>query len=133
MIAYVLRLTATGARGQTIRLGRWRPGGRVDAPVVRVLGVEASGRPVGIRRSMENPLGMESRSDRTARQLATRIEELASALHRAGAPVEASARLLELASLATMHAVSLDSFPPRRTVAAAAEPIAEPVRLRSAA
>ncbi|MGI8421864.1 MAG: hypothetical protein ACR2MU_06355 [Gaiellaceae bacterium] len=76
---------------------------------------------------------MESRSDRTARQLATRIEELASALHRAGAPVEASARLLELASLATMHAVSLDSFPPRRTVEAAAEPIAEPVRLRSAA
>ncbi|MGI8421865.1 MAG: N,N-dimethylformamidase beta subunit family domain-containing protein [Gaiellaceae bacterium] len=39
---YVLRLTATGARGQTIRLGRWRPGGRVDAPVVRVLGLEAS-------------------------------------------------------------------------------------------
>jgi hypothetical protein len=48
------------------------------------------------------------RSDLTARRLALRLEELACALERAGVPEGAAARLLESASVATMHAVSLD-------------------------
>ncbi len=50
----------------------------------------------------------ETRSERTAHLLAARLEQLASALERSGADATAVARLLESASLATMHAVSLD-------------------------
>jgi hypothetical protein len=57
--------------------------------------------------------------------LAARLDGLASALVRAGAPADAAARLLELASVATMTAVALEhavaSVP-----AAAAEPVVEP-------
>jgi hypothetical protein len=49
-----------------------------------------------------------ARSDLTARRLALRLEELARALELAGAPGGAAARLLESASVATMHAVSLE-------------------------
>jgi hypothetical protein len=49
-----------------------------------------------------------ARSDLTARRLALRLEELAIALERAGAPESSAARLLESASVATMHAVSLE-------------------------
>ena len=50
----------------------------------------------------------DGRSERTARLLALRLEELARALERVGAPTGAAARLLESASVATMHAVSLE-------------------------
>lgn len=50
----------------------------------------------------------EARSERTARLLSHRLDELAVALEASGAPAEPVARLLELASVATMHAVSLD-------------------------
>jgi hypothetical protein len=50
----------------------------------------------------------EARSDLTARRLTLRLEELARALERAGARPVAATRLLESASVATMHAVSLD-------------------------
>jgi hypothetical protein len=46
--------------------------------------------------------------ERTARILSARLEELATALERAAVPPEAAARLLESASVATMHAVTLD-------------------------
>ncbi len=47
-------------------------------------------------------------SDRIARALSTRLEELASVLERSGAPTPAVSRLLEAASIATMNAVALD-------------------------
>jgi hypothetical protein len=50
----------------------------------------------------------EARSERTARLLAARLDELARALELAGVPAAASARLLETASVATLHAVTLD-------------------------
>ncbi|MGH3104810.1 MAG: hypothetical protein ACRDN6_12020 [Gaiellaceae bacterium] len=50
----------------------------------------------------------EARCERTARLLSQRLDELATALERAGAPAEPMGRLLELASVATMHAVSLE-------------------------
>ncbi|MBD0329863.1 MAG: hypothetical protein ICV64_07150 [Thermoleophilia bacterium] len=50
----------------------------------------------------------EARSERTARLLALRLEELARALEHAGAPSGAATRLLDAASIATMHAVSLE-------------------------
>ena len=50
----------------------------------------------------------EKRSERTARLLALRLEELARAVEGSGAPPDVVARLLELASVATVHAVSLD-------------------------
>jgi 2-methylcitrate dehydratase PrpD len=46
-------------------------------------------------------------SDRTARVLVNRLEELSSAALLSGADAAAVARLLESASLATLHAVSL--------------------------
>jgi hypothetical protein len=46
--------------------------------------------------------------DRTARALSARLEELAAAAERSGAPAAAIARLLEAASVATMNAVALD-------------------------
>ena len=50
----------------------------------------------------------EDRSERTVRLLTQRLDELASALTRSGAPVDEVARLIELASVATMHAVALE-------------------------
>jgi hypothetical protein len=49
-----------------------------------------------------------SAEERIAHRLAARLEELARACERAGAPREPVARLLESASVATMHAVSLE-------------------------
>lgn len=47
------------------------------------------------------------KSERTERILLARLEELARALERSGAPNDAIARLLESASVATMNAVAL--------------------------
>jgi hypothetical protein len=47
-------------------------------------------------------------SERTARALSARLEELACVAERSGATGPAVARLLEAASVATMHAVALD-------------------------
>ena len=49
----------------------------------------------------------EMRSNRTERLLSRRLDELGSTLERPGAPAQPTARLLELASLATQHAVEL--------------------------
>jgi hypothetical protein len=43
-----------------------------------------------------------------AERLSARLEELGSALERAGAPAGATAHLLELSALATLKAVELD-------------------------
>jgi hypothetical protein len=43
-----------------------------------------------------------------AERLSARLDELASAVHRAGVPGEAGSRLLELAALAAMKAVELE-------------------------
>jgi hypothetical protein len=51
---------------------------------------------------------IEPAEERVAQRLAARLEELARACERAGAPREPVARLLESASVATMHAVSLE-------------------------
>ena len=51
---------------------------------------------------------MSTGEERIAHRLAARLEELARACERAGAPREPVARLLESASVATMHAVSLE-------------------------
>ena len=48
------------------------------------------------------------RAERTIRLLTQRLDELATALERSGAPSEGVTRLLELASVATMHAVALE-------------------------
>ena len=47
-------------------------------------------------------------SERTARLLSQRLEDLAETLERSGASTKSVARLLELASVATLHAVQLD-------------------------
>ena len=47
-------------------------------------------------------------SDRIARTLSARLEELASVLERSGAAAPAVSRLLESASIATVNAVALD-------------------------
>jgi hypothetical protein len=49
-----------------------------------------------------------ARTQRTERILIARLEELARALERSGAPSDAVARLLESASVATMNAVALN-------------------------
>ena len=48
-----------------------------------------------------------AKAERTERVLIGRLEELARALERSGAPNEAISRLLESASVATMNAVAL--------------------------
>jgi hypothetical protein len=48
------------------------------------------------------------RSERTARILSARLDELARALELADVPPQQAGRLLESASVATMHAVTLD-------------------------
>jgi hypothetical protein len=60
-----------------------------------------------------------------AERLSARLEELASALERAGAPAGATVHLLELSALATLKAVELDirtSTLDATAVAAPAEP-----------
>jgi hypothetical protein len=47
-------------------------------------------------------------SDRLARVLAARLEEVAAAAERSGAPPKVVARLLESAAVATTRAVALD-------------------------
>ncbi len=65
-------------------------------------------------------MARETRSERTARVLSARLDALASALMRSGARPDDIARLLELASLATLHAVSLDLLSERPPLTAAA-------------
>jgi hypothetical protein len=48
-----------------------------------------------------------AKSERTERILIGRLEELARALERSGAPNESISRLLESASVATMNAIAL--------------------------
>jgi hypothetical protein len=48
-----------------------------------------------------------AKAERTERVLIGRLEELARALERSGAPNEVISRLLESASVATMNAVAL--------------------------
>lgn len=55
-----------------------------------------------------------TRSERTARILSARLSELARALERPEVPREAASRLLEAASVATMHAVTLDLLTSQR-------------------
>ena len=50
----------------------------------------------------------DDRSERTARRLALRLDELGTALRAAGVSPEVGARLLESAAVAMRHAVSLD-------------------------
>jgi hypothetical protein len=60
-------------------------------------------------------------SDRVAQALVNRLEQLSSAALRSGADPSAVARLLESASLATLHGVSLAYLcdePPLEVVAA---------------
>ena len=49
-----------------------------------------------------------ARTERTERILVARLEELALALERSGAPSESVGRLLESASVATINAIALD-------------------------
>jgi hypothetical protein len=73
------------------------------------------------------------RSERTARVLAARLDELARALELAGVPAAAASRLLEAASVATLHAVTLDLLTAERAAgvwhdAAERHPAVEPLR-----
>lgn len=79
----------------------------------------------------------EHRSARTARILSARLDELATALERAGVSGETAARLLGSASVATLHAVTLDLLSEQRATqlwreAAERHPAVEPL-LRLAA
>jgi hypothetical protein len=53
-------------------------------------------------------------SERTARLLSQRLEDLAETLERSGASTKSVARLIELASVATLHAVQLELLSPDR-------------------
>ena len=53
-------------------------------------------------------------SERTARLLSQRLEDLAETLERSGASSQSVARLVELASVATLHAVQLDLLTTKR-------------------
>jgi len=72
-----------------------------------------------------------------AERLSARLDELASAVHRAGPPADGSTRLLELAALATMRALELELLAAERNLprsALAGRPAArEPPALRAAA
>jgi 2-methylcitrate dehydratase PrpD len=80
-------------------------------------------------------------SERIARVLSARLEELAHVAERSGAAAPAVARLLEAASVATMHAVALDLLTAAQAKAiwhdaAERHPVldaAEPLDLRDAA
>jgi hypothetical protein len=54
---------------------------------------------------------------RTERLLSRRLDELGSSLERPGAPTQPVARLLELASVATVHAVELRLLSEERATA----------------
>lgn len=56
----------------------------------------------------------DARCERTARILSAHLEELARTLERAAVPRDIATRLLESASVATMHAVALELLTPRR-------------------
>lgn len=58
-----------------------------------------------------------SRNDRVERLLTYRLEELARAVERSGAPPDRVTRLLELASVATIHAVTLEFLSAERAEA----------------
>ena len=53
-------------------------------------------------------MSKRDRTKRTERILIARLEELARALERSGAPSESISRLLESAAVATMNAVALN-------------------------
>lgn len=77
-------------------------------------------------------------ADAVALRMSSHIDGLARTLAAAGAPAEATARLLELAALATMHAATLVEIaaePPELTRRAAPAPTAasQPPRLSAAA
>lgn len=57
-----------------------------------------------------------------AERLSARLEELASALARAGAPADAAAHLLELSALATLKAVELDVYTSAQDTTVVPEP-----------
>lgn len=66
-------------------------------------------------------------ADAVAQRMSSHIDGLARALAAAGAPAEATARLLELAALATMHAATLVEIaaePPEHALPAVPEPAA---------
>jgi hypothetical protein len=70
-----------------------------------------------------------------AERFSARLDELASALHRAGAPTAGATRLLELAALATIKAVELELRIEQRNAPPAVVAPADPARetLRAAA
>lgn len=76
-------------------------------------------------------------ADAVALRMSSHIDGLARTLAAAGAPAEATARLLELAALATMHAATLVEIaaePPELTRRAEPAPAAsKPPRLSAAA
>ncbi|MGZ4388583.1 MAG: hypothetical protein ACXVZL_04300 [Gaiellaceae bacterium] len=76
--------------------------------------------------------------DAVAHRMSGHIDGLARALAAAGAPAEETSRLLELAALAAMHAVTLVEVaaePPEPVRRAAPAPVAvsQPARLSAAA
>ncbi len=73
----------------------------------------------------------ESRCDRTARLLIARLDDVAGAAERVGAPETEVARLLELASIATLHAVELELLTTERAAAFWAEARARSPQLAS--
>jgi hypothetical protein len=56
----------------------------------------------------------DARCERTARILSAHLDELARTLERAAVPRDVATRLLESASIATMHAVTLELLSPSR-------------------
>lgn len=58
----------------------------------------------------------ETPGERTARLLSQRLEDLAETLERSGTPTKSVAWLLELASVATVHAIELDLISAERAV-----------------
>ena len=59
-------------------------------------------------------MAADTRSDRTARRLALRLEELAHAVERSELRNTETNRLIELAAVATMHAVTLELLTSQR-------------------
>jgi hypothetical protein len=59
----------------------------------------------------------QMRAERTERLLTGRLDELACTLERPGAATHSAARLLELASVATQHAVELRLLSSERAAA----------------
>ena len=69
-----------------------------------------------------------------AERLAARLDELASSLHRAGAGDAATARLLELAAVATLKALELElRVEERNAPHVLPRPMAQPAELSRAA